>query len=315
MSREVVVSIAEPRFTWIDVTGPDAGELEGIAAEYGLFPTLVADSLEPEHLPKFERVGETTFVIVRAHDEASDHAASTVQEFTRKVAIFAGQEFVITIHRVDQPFMVRLRTRYREHAAKAAAARLGERRRTLSSRLLVDLINGAIDTYEPPLDVAERRLDEIEDELFAEGVAPPVLREIYTIKRRVTLIKRMLWHTLNVTIKLTPVASPTSPLFQDAREGAESMYAYADELLEDANNLLHIQLGLSTQRTNGIVRILTLFSAFFLPLTFIVGIYGMNFERMPELTSPWGYPAVWVVMLLVTLGIFAWFRRRGWLGE
>ncbi|HEU4828825.1 MAG TPA: CorA family divalent cation transporter [Gemmatimonadales bacterium] len=315
MSREIVVSIEEPRFTWIDITAPAPGELEGVAAEYGLFPTLVADSLEPEHLPKYERIADTTFVIVRAHDETSHPSANTVQAFTRKVAIFAGQEFVITIHRVDQPFMARLRARYREHAAAAAAARLGERRRTLSSRLLVDLINGAIDTYERPLDVAERRLDEIEDELFAEGVAPPVLREAHSIKRQVTLIKRMLWHTLNVTIKLTPVASPTAPLFQDAREGAESMHAYADELLEDANNLLHIQLGLSTQRTNGIVRILTLFSAFFLPLTFIVGIYGMNFERMPELDSRWGYPAVWLVMLLVTLGIFAWFRRRGWLGE
>jgi magnesium transporter len=142
-----------------------------------------------------------------------------------------------------------------------------------------------------------------------------VLREIYTLKRQATLIKRMLWHTLNVTVKLTPVASLTSPLFQDAREGAESMYAYADELLEDANNLLHIQLGLSTQRTNGIVRVLTLFSAFFLPLTFIVGIYGMNFAWMPELHSRWGYPGVWGIMLIVTLGIHTWFRRRGWLRE
>ncbi|MGE5926332.1 MAG: CorA family divalent cation transporter [Gemmatimonadota bacterium] len=315
MSREVVVSIAEPRFTWIDIVGPVAGELDTIAAEYNLFPTLVADSLEPEHLPKYERIGETTFVIVRAHDQSSDGSATTVQAFTRKTAIFVGPEFVITIHRVDQPFVARLRARYQEHATRTAAAGLAERRRTLSARLLVDLINGAIDTYEPPLDAAERRLDVIEDELFAEGVAPPVLREIYTLRRQATLIKRMLWHTLNVTVKLTPVAAPTSPLFQDAREGAESMYAYADELLEDANNLLHIQLGLSTQRTNSIVRILTLFSAFFLPLTFIVGIYGMNFERMPELHSRWGYPTVWLVMLLVTVGIYAWIRRRGWLGE
>jgi magnesium transporter len=315
MSRNVVVSIEEPRFTWIDIVSPEPGELDRIAGEYKLFPTLVADSLEPEHLPKYERVGDTTFVIVRAHDETSDASATTIQAFTRKTAIFAGQEFVITIHRVDQPFLARLRARYQDHAARAATARLGERRRTLSARLLVDLINGAIDTYEPPLDAAERRLDVIEDELFADGVAPPVLREIYTLKRQATLIKRMLWHTLNVTVKLTPVAAPTSPLFQDAREGAESMYAYADELLEDANNLLHIQLGLSTQRTNGIVRILTLFSAFFLPLTFLVGIYGMNFERMPELHSRWGYPAVWLVMLVVTMGIYAWFRRRGWLGE
>jgi len=315
MSKSVVIQLEEPRFTWIDIVAPEPGELEAVAAEYGLFPTLVADSLEPEHLPKYERVGETIFVIVRAYDEQSAESAATVQSFTRKVAIFAGPDFVITVHRSDQPFLVALRERYAQQAERAAAARLEERRRTLATRLLVELVNAAVDTYDKPLERLEARLDEIEDELFGDGVAPPVLREVHALKRRITLMKRMLWHTLNAMIRLTPPSSPTAPLFQDAREGVESMHAYADELLEDANNLLHIQLGLSAQRTNGIVRILTLFSAFFLPLTFIVGIYGMNFRRMPELGSRWGYPGVWLLMLGVTLGIFIWFRRRGWLGE
>lgn len=315
MTQRIVARTDDPKFTWIDVVEPEPGELDAIAAEYGLFPTLVADSLEPEHLPKYERIGETTFVIVRAYDEHSAETAATVQAVTRKVAIFAGPDFVVTVHRVEQGFLNRIRTRYAEQAGKEAAARYRERRRSMPARVLVDLINGAVDTYEAPLERIESRLDAIEDELFEDGEAPPVLREVHLLKRRVTLMKRMLWHTLNATIRLTPVSSPTAPLFQDAREGVESMYAYADELLDDATNLLHIHLGLSTQRTNRIVRILTLFSAFFLPLTFIVGIYGMNFRYMPELTSRWGYPLIWVVMLGVTLGIWLWFRRRGWLGE
>jgi magnesium transporter len=125
----------------------------------------------------------------------------------------------------------------------------------------------------------------------------------------------MLWHTLNATVRMTPIGTPSAPLFQDVRENAESMHAYADELLEDANNLLHIHLGLASQRTNRIVRVLTVFSVFFLPLTFIVGIYGMNFTHMPELQHRAGYPAVWGVMIAVTLAIYFWFRRRGWLGE
>ena len=108
---------------------------------------------------------------------------------------------------------------------------------------------------------------------------------------------------------------------QDLRENAESMHFYADELLEDVNNLLNMQLALAAHRTNEVVQVLTVFSAFFLPLTFIVGVYGMNFEHMPELPHRLGYPAVWVVMIAVSLAIWvlvpaagvAVMRRSVWL--
>jgi magnesium transporter len=315
MTHRVVVESADPPFRWIDIVEPTAEELKTVAATYDLFPTLVADSLDPEHLPKFERVGQVNFVIARAYDEQSADHASTVQELTRKVAIFAGPDFVITIHRTDQPYFAKLRARYEERAARAGPAGYGERRRSLPTRLLIELLNAAIATYEAPLEGVEARLDGIEDDLFRDVVTAALLRDVYMLKRRVTLVKRMLWHTLNATARMTPVGSPSAPLFQDVRENAESMHAYADELLEDSNNLLHIHLGLASQRTNRIVRVLTLFSVFFLPLTFIVGIYGMNFRYMPELEHRAGYPAVWGVMIAVTLAIYLWFRRRGWLGE
>ena len=91
-------------------------------------------------------------------------------------------------------------------------------------------------------------------------------------------MRRMLSHTLDAVKKLVPASEPTAPLYQDLRENAESMHFYADELLEDVNNLLSIQLALASHRTNEVVRVLTVFSVFFLPLTFIVGIYGMNFH-------------------------------------
>jgi len=100
---------------------------------------------------------------------------------------------------------------------------------------------------------------------------------------------------------------------QDLRENAESMHFYADEMLEEVNNLLQMQLSIAAHRTNDVMRILTVFSAFFLPLTFIVGVYGMNFQHMPELPLVWGYPLVWGIMLSVVAGIWLWFRRRGWL--
>jgi magnesium transporter len=114
---------------------------------------------------------------------------------------------------------------------------------------------------------------------------------------------------------MVPAAGRAATLFRDVQENAESYHFYADELLDDANTLLTVQLSLASHRTSEVMRVLTVFSVFFLPLTFIVGVYGMNFEFMPELREPWGYPAVLALMAAVTFVIYRWFRRRGWLGR
>jgi magnesium transporter len=310
MSVQAVVAIADPPFTWVDVVHPTPGELGDVARRYNLHPTSVEDSLEPEHLPKYERIGNTTFIIVRAMDEHAPLDCSSVHEMTRKVAIFYGPEFLITIHRGEQHFLNEIMEEYRSAVPPDGTA---ERRKGYMPRLLINLINGAIETYEKPLTGAESAIDAFEATVFGEHEFTELLRRIYLEKRRVTQMRRMLSHTLDAVQKLVPGSEPTAPLFQDLRENAQSMHFYADELVDDVNNLLSIQLALASHRTNEVVRVLTVFSVFFLPLTFIVGVYGMNFQFMPELKERWGYPAVVAGMALVTLVIYLWFRRRGWL--
>jgi magnesium transporter len=311
MTVHTVVGSNDPPFTWLDVVHPTREELVDIAQLYGLHSTSVEDSLDPEHLPKYERIGAITFIIVRAMDTSAARDCSTIQEMTRKVAIFYGPDFLITIHRTEQPFLTGLIEKYRTAVPPPNA----ERRKSFLPRLLIELINGAIDTYDRPLTDAEIAIDHFEATVFGEHELSGLLRRIYTEKRRVTQMRRMLSHTLDTVQRLVPASEPTAPLFQDLRENADSMHSYAEEQVEDVNNLLSIQLALASRRTNEIVRVLTVFSVFFLPLTFIVGVYGMNFEFMPELRQRWGYPAVLVVMLGVILAIYLWFRRRGWLRE
>jgi magnesium transporter len=105
----------------------------------------------------------------------------------------------------------------------------------------------------------------------------------------------------------------TAPVHQDLREFFLSLETSYDQTIENANNLLNLYISISSQRTNEVVRVLTLFSVFFMPLTFIVGIYGMNFEFMPELRSPYGYPVVLIAMALITIGIYSWFKKKHWL--
>jgi magnesium transporter len=102
------------------------------------------------------------------------------------------------------------------------------------------------------------------------------------------------------------------PLAHHNIEFADSLYYRVDELHENANNLINLRLSLASHRTNEIMGILTIFSVFFLPLTFIVGVYGMNFKFMPELESDNGYGIVWIVMITIVAGIYIWFKKKGW---
>jgi magnesium transporter len=314
VSARTVLKRADPALVWLDMVQPTAAELEEVANTYGLQPTSVNDCLDPEHLPKFEQFETYSFVIIRTFDERSDRTCATVQEMTRKVAIFSGQSFLITIHRTEQAWLDAVERKFEADQA----GRPGKE--GLQAYALSQVLNAAVDTYLPPLEAIETRIDAFEEVVFGAGEADSRafaedLRDIHLLKRQVTLIKRLLWRTLDVVQRMTPTTGRTAALFRDVQENVESYHFYADELLDDANTVLNIQLALAAHRTGEVMRILTVFSVFFLPLTFLVGVYGMNFDFMPELRSPWGYPAVLAAMGGITLAIYLWFRRRGWLRE
>ena len=302
--QSVAYRSENPAFTWIDVYDPALEELLELARRYGLHETSVEDCLDPEHLPKHERIGETTFLILRVFDQQSSERAANVQQLTRKIALFLRHDLAITIHRVDLPLMQDLRRRFAGSGPEATCTPL---------ELLSALVRGALASYEKPLTAAEESVDQFEEGLFRADAETPSLPRIHYLKRRVSLMKRMLWHTVGITQRLTPTGERTQPVYQDLRENAESYHFWADELLEEVNNLLGIHVAMASHRTNEVMRVLTVFSAFFLPLTFIVGVYGMNFDWMPELRERWGYPAALGLMSMVSLVIFIWFRRRGWL--
>jgi magnesium transporter len=316
MTIRTVVEKSEPRFIWLDVVDPTRDELSELVADYGLHPLSVNDCLDPEHLPKYEVFENHSFVILRAVDADAPRTADTVQALTRKLAVFAGPAFVITIHRKDQPWITALR----ERGLANIPLKHATRSEGIQIHLLTQLFNAALDTYQRPLEEVEHTLDRFDAKVFEGTVQSGAafradLREIHRLKRQVTLCKRLLWRTVDVTQRMVPTGGKGAALLRDVQENAESYHFYADELLDDANTLLTVQLAVASHRTSEVMRVLTVFSVFFLPLTFIVGIYGMNFEYMPELRERWGYPAVLLGMAIVTFTIYRWFRGRGWLRQ
>lgn len=288
---------------WIDVVGPTREELLDVAREFHLPPTVVEDCLDPEHLPKLERLGDATFLIVRARDHAAPDDASTPQDLTRKVAIFFREGMLLTVHRADLSEITRVRERFSAQQENDPT----------HVAILVAVILGTLDSYDKPLERSERMLDEFEEGVFDDDIPAPTLREMHNLKRRIAVTRRLLWQMSTILNKLVPPAERAEPLYQDMREAAEAYLFWVEQIHDEVNQLLQLHLAMSSHKTNEVMKVLTVFSAFFLPLTFIVGVYGMNFAHMPELRSPWGYPGVLLLMVLMSAGIFIWFRRRGWL--
>ena len=304
--KQVVLDSAG--FKWIDIVAPSPEELQQLATEYGIHPLAVQDCLEPEHLPKYERLGAITFVILRAFAEEAAADVDTVHKLTRKVAIFFTDQFVITIHRGEQRFL--------EELKRAGLPATGSPSEPASALLVLAIANGVIDTFWKPLDDAEARIASIEERQERPSKRSSFVHEVFHLKRRINAIRSTSRHMLETVKKLTAGGAsqmPSSPRLNDLRENAESLYFATDEILEDANSLLSLTLAADDHESTQVTKVLTIFAAFFLPLTFVVGVYGMNFDAMPELRWRYGYPAVLVAMAAISLAVYLWFRRKGWM--
>ena len=300
MKREII-SLGRADWEWIDLRNPTTDELQEVAEQYGLHRSSVIDSLQPEHLPKHEAIGDITFMIARVYDARAHREADTIQELTNKIAIFFSQKYIITIHRNSEDLI-------QEVEEKCTGKNLVN----TPSVLLIKLLKAVVKTYEDPANKLAEELDYYEAKTFLNQRIPPLTKGLYHLKRKITVCKRVL--RLSKVILDNMQLNEFQPTdVQDLRDQYVHVETLFEEINDGANNLINTYISLSSQKTNEVMRVLTIFSAFFLPLTFIVGIYGMNFEFMPELDERLGYPAVIVMMGVVTLCIYLWFRKKGWL--
>jgi magnesium transporter len=298
--KETIIAPTESRqLTWIDVSQPDEKELLQIAEEFKLHPYTVRDSMEAGHLPKIESVDNVTFIITRLY-HPQPKGTNSIQEITSKIAIFYASNFVITIHRVDLPFLAEIKKRFQN---KADATPL---------KILTHLLWQVIHTYEKPSDELMHDVDGYESRIFLKQHIPNLQESLYYLKRKAENSRRMLALTTDV-INNVRSGQKNNPFLQDVQDLHTKLFTKYDQVLSSINNLLNVYISLSAQRTNEIMKVMTLFSAFFMPLTFLVGVYGMNFEFMPELSQKWAYPVVWIVMVAISAIIFFWFRRKRWL--
>jgi magnesium transporter len=285
---------------WIDIQSPSAKDLAQFAESHQIHQQNLMDCLEADHLPKFEDTEPLRFLITRVivGTRRVDH---TVQEVSSKLAMFFDENILITVHRLPHDFIEDMISRYIE-----------TKRINHPKDIAIKLVKGALRSFEHFQLTLNEQIDHIEDTIFIKSRKSNMLQDLYFLKRQSNIGRKLLLLTREVLTGIQGQHRPTADL-QDAFDLHNKVELYFDQLTEDVNNLLTVYLSVSSQKTNEVMKVLTVFSAFFLPLTFLVGVYGMNFKYMPELDMPLGYPTVWGVMIGIVIFIFIWFRRKQWL--
>lgn len=306
---EVVALNREGRtLLWVDIESPSKIELEALAEQYMLPFHAVKDCLDAEHFPKFERFGDLNFIIVRSVDDEAPADSDTVQEVTRKIAVFESDSLVITIHRREQKFLLAIKDTWR------TKVRLGEDCR--SHAIMLSILTGVIETFKAPMDVNRNLLEDFEVKVFKHS--GDTFEDGYFLKRRANTFLQVIHMTLDILPNVFKAYSDEASQLQDVKENGERLQFLAKEFYENISNLVTLQLSLQSHRmtmgsfkTNEVMRILTLFSVFFMPLNLLTGIYGMNFENMPELKWEHGYFYLIGIMCVFTCSILYYFKKKG----
>lgn len=313
MSIRTIVKDSEG-LIWLDLTNPTIEELKEVAAQFGLHPSSVEDCLDPSHLPKVERIDNHWFYILRVFDEHSGLESDTMQELTRKVALFLGPQHIISIHRSELAFINGLIESFGAKGSVGSSIALP--RPLPLQQVFFEIISRGLNTYNPPLDQGMEQLSKMENQVFLQQTSSTeLIRSAYFLKSRVFIIKRMVRMISDGWTKVSFASPEANPWMQEIRDTTEDLLFYCEDLLETTHQLMNLHLSLQSHRTNEVMRILTVFSAIFLPLNLIAGIYGMNFEFMPELKNPWGYPLTLILMAIIAGSVAVWIVKKGWLGE
>lgn len=288
--------------TWIDISDPKEGELEDVSKKYNLNSYTLIDSLDPDHLPKYEEHNDTHFAIIRILQDEKSKNEQTIQSLSSKIALFFNDHFIISIHRYAHSIIGEIKTNF-----------VDTNKITTPTGIAIRIIRDTLHSYEQPAMKLSDEIDFYESKLFLKKNVPPNMIEgIYYLKNKAGLYKKLLLLS-NEVVSSIRVEGEDRPALRDVRDLHTKLLMLYDQIQEDANNLLNIYLSLSARKTNDVMKILTIFSVFFMPLTFIVGVYGMNFDFMPELRYKYGYPITILVMAIVSVIIYIWFKRKRWL--
>ncbi len=292
--------------TWINIDGlHDISVIEKLGARFGLDPLSQEDILTPAQRPKLEDYGNYLLVIARmlTFDEESGRIRA------EQVSIVLGERFVLSIQESRGDVFGPLRDRLRSGR--------GRIRKMGADYLAYVLLDCIVDNYFVLLERLGERIQELDEELSLDP-RRETLQSVHELRREIIFLRKSTWPLREVAngferSESTLVSEALSPYLRDLYDHTIQIIDIVETYQDLLQGMLDLYLSSVSNRMNEVMKVLTVFASIFIPLTFIVGIYGMNFEHMPELAWSWAYPGLLVLMFGGAVGMFLFFRHKGWM--
>tara|TARA_R110002073_G_scaffold20355_7_gene73053 strand:+ start:5499 stop:6563 length:1065 start_codon:yes stop_codon:yes gene_type:complete len=291
--------------TWVMVEGlADASIVESIGQQFNIHPLVLEDILNTHQRPKLEEHEDYLFVVLKS-------LLRVESEFTvvnEQVSLLIFKDFVFTFKEKTDSLLTPVIKRLENSR--------GRIRSMGSDYLMYAVLDTIVDLNFDIMDQLEETLISIEDEIFALPT-PALLEKLHEIKLEVIRMRRFISPMRDLSAGLlrseSTLIDPNTRLFlRDVHDHLLRIIESIETHREIISSLLEIYLSSISSKLNEVMKVLTVFSSVFIPLTFITGIYGMNFESMPELKWAWGYPAIWMVFIVTSGTLFLYFKRKGW---
>lgn len=297
------------RITWIDVQGlGDESMLRDLGASFAIHPLALEDAVNVPQRPKGEDYEEQHLFITRMarlrRNPDEDDALDVEQ-----ISIFVGHNYVLTLQERHGDVLDPVRERIRVGKGLIRASQ--------ADYLAYAIIDTVVDGYYPVLDALGDALEALEDQVLARPDRK-TLREIHHVKRQLLMLRRSVWPQREAVQSLlrgeSPfISKPVRLYLRDTYDHVVQVLDISDSYWSLAGSLLETYMSLASNRQNEVMKVLTIMSSIFIPLTFMAGIYGMNFDNMPELHARWSYPMLLAAMVVVAAFMVVFFARKGWL--
>ena len=296
----------EPAVTWVNVIGIHQVEvLEKLGNRFGVHPLALEDILNTEQRPKIEDYGDDLFIVVKllsSNEEKDEIEAEQISLILRPNAILSFQE-----KEGDDFSAVKERLR----AGKGRLRKMG------ADYLAYTLLDIVVDQYFVVLEKLGERIEVLEERLLADpGTA--TLQKIQNLKKEMLLLRKWIWPLREVISSLErgefPGIQETTRIYlRDVYDHTIQVMDTIEIYRDMLSGMLDIYLSSLNNRMNAVMKVLTIIATIFMPLTFLAGVYGMNFKHMPELEWPWGYPLILILMACVAILMLTLFRLKKWL--
>jgi magnesium transporter len=295
-----------PTVSWVNVDGVhDTRLIEQIGERFGIHPLVREDIAHVGQRPKLEEYDEYLYLVLYQLEWEGKEEMVTEEQ----ISLVLGPNYLFSFQeRPGDDFGV---TRERLRTGQGRVRERGP------DYLMYALLDATVDNYFTILNHIGLVTEHLELELL-ENPNQATMRTLQLVKRELLVVRRAIWPLRDVLASLLRsesrlIKEDTWVYLRDVEDHALRVLEAVETLRDVVSGMIDLYLSQVAHRTNEAIKVLTVMAGIFIPLTFIVGVYGMNFEYMPELQSRWGYPAVWVGMIAIAGGLLLWFRKRGWL--